>query len=139
MGVAIVYEDLLAQVQTILVRTPHENIPEQNNCALCLFESELVDYALQLVADYCNDAEFQNAYINSDGLCFPHMRSLCERLTGESLTFILHEQERKLSTLTTHLSEFERKNDYRFNDERITQDEANAWQRAVRFMAGEDC
>jgi hypothetical protein len=137
MGVAIVYEDLLAQVQTNLTKEPFGKIPQHSNCALCSFETELVDYALQLVADYCNDTEFQNAYANSDGLCFPHMRSLCQRLSGESLTFILHEQERKLSTLTSHLSEFERKNDYRFNDEHITEEEAKAWQNAVRFMVGE--
>ncbi len=137
MGVAIVYEDILAQVQTILRKTPHENIPEQNDCALCLFESELVDYALQLIGDYCNDAEFQNAYTNSDGLCFPHMRSLCERLSGDSLKFVLNDHQRKLSALATHLSEFQRKNDYRFNDEHITEEEAKAWQKAVRFMVGE--
>ncbi len=137
MGVAIVYEDILAQVQMNLTKEPFDKIPTQKDCALCSFESELTDYALQLIADYSSDVEFQNAYRSSNGLCFPHMRSLCERLTGESLTFILHEQTRMLSTLTTHLSEFQRKNDHRFSNERITQDEATAWQRAVRFMVGE--
>jgi hypothetical protein len=137
MGVAIVYEDILAQVQMNLTKEPLDKIPTQEDCALCSFESELTDYALQLSADYCSDEEFQNAYTNSNGLCFPHMHSLCERLTGEPLTFMLHEQARKLSTLRTHLSEFQRKNDHRFNDEHITHDEATAWQKAVTFMVGE--
>ncbi len=137
MGIAIVYEDLLAQAQMNLTKEPFDQIPIQNNCALCSFESELTDYALQLIADYCNDAEFQRAYTNSYGLCFPHMRSLCERLSGEALTFILEEHSRKLSTLAVQLSEFQRKNDHQFNEENITQDEANAWQKAVKFMTGE--
>ncbi|MGA9407876.1 MAG: DUF6062 family protein [Bacteroidota bacterium] len=137
MGIAIVYEDLLTQVEMNLTKEPFDTIPIQNNCALCSFESELTDYALQLIADYCNDAEFQKAYANSHGLCFPHMRPLCERLSGEGLTFILEEHDRKLSTLVVHLSEFQRKNDHRFSEEGITPDEANAWQRAVKFMIGE--
>jgi len=137
MGVAIVYEDLVEQVRVNLTKDPFENILEQNHCALCSFESELSDYAFRLIADYCNDPEFQNTYEKSRGLCFPHMRSLCERLDGNALKFILYEHERKLSILSTHLVEFQRKSTSQFSSEHITQEEARSWQMAARFMAGD--
>lgn len=136
MGVAIVYEDLLAQVQVNLAQETLDKVPEHNNCALCSFESELSDYALQLIADYCDDPEFQSSYSRSDGLCFPHLRALCHRLSAKSLTFFLAQASRKLSILRQHLSAFQRKNDYRFAHEEVSADEAHAGQRAVRFMTG---
>jgi Family of unknown function (DUF6062) len=137
LGAAIVYEDLLAQAQSLVMEEPFKNIPQQEHCRLCSFESELTDYAIQLVADYCDDSEFQNAYADSDGLCFPHVRLLCSRLNGDALKFILSEEGRKLSLLERRLSGLRRKNDYRFNDEQVTNEEANSWHRAMHFMAGD--
>jgi hypothetical protein len=42
----------------------------------------------------------------------------------------------KLATLGDELDEYKRKQDYRYQDEKLTPGERDAWQRAVNFMAG---
>lgn len=137
MGVALVYDDILSGVKETLRREPLQPVPQQKNCSLCELEDELQSYAIQLLADYCTDHEFQRAYSASSGVCFPHLLLLCEKLSGSGMEYLLAEHDKKLLTLRNQLEEFQRKNNYRFRHEPMTAAEKTSWKRAVTFMVGE--
>jgi len=134
MGVAIVLEDLLALVQEKM-RT-NETVPPVAECPLCRLQKDISDYAVQLIADYCQDNEFQEHYDSSTGVCLPHLREILRLLDGEGKTFIISSHERKLDHALGHLREFIRKHDYRFLHEKITPEEAESWKNAVEFVVG---
>ena len=134
MGVAIVLEDLLALVQEQM-RTK-ETVPPVGDCPLCRLEKDIDAYAVKLIADYCQDSEFQQHYDSSTGVCLPHLRKLLQVLDGEGKRFMIVTHERKLDVTLGHLREFIRKHDYRFAHERITPEEAESWRNAVEFVVG---
>jgi hypothetical protein len=134
MGVAIVYEDLLALVQDSM-RAKHE-VPVVSGCPLCRLQEDVETYAVQIIADYCNDAEFQNHYEASSGVCLPHLREVFRLLEGDARKFVVESHLKKLETQLGHLQEFIRKHDYRFTHEKMTEEEKTSPRSAVRFVAG---
>jgi hypothetical protein len=137
LGVAIVYDDILSGIKETLRREPLQPIPQQKNCSLCELEEELQSYAIQLLADYCNDDDFRRAYSASSGVCFPHLLMLCEQLNDSAVEYLLADHNKKLSVLLNQLEEFQRKNNYRFRHEPMTAAEKTSWKRAVTFVVGD--
>lgn len=135
MGIAIVYEDVLARVQDFFRR--HHAVPLVANCPLCKLQDDVNAYVVRLIADYCGDSEFQKHYAASAGVCLPHYRSIARLLTGDAREFFLDDHRKKLSALLGHLQEFIRKYDYRFSHEKMTNEETHSWKNAVRFIVGE--
>jgi hypothetical protein len=135
MGIAIVYEDILSQVQSAL----HDEsvVRQRGDCPLCAIEADVESYGAQLIADYLGDDEFQKAFEESSGVCLPHLRSIGSRVDGEKKRFLFEAERKILDRLDGQLSEFIRKHDYRYTKEKINQQEAASWQRAVRFTVGE--
>jgi len=134
MGIAVIYEDLLARVQEH-VRTNHE-VPVVLGCPLCRLQGDVDSYAVQIIADYCNDEEFQSRYAASTGVCLPHLYSVLGLLRGDARSFLVATHVRTLATLIDHLGEFIRKHDYRFTHETMTDAESISPQNAVRFVSG---
>ena len=135
MGIAVVYEDLLAEVEKRLEK--QDGVPIPSNCPLCSIENELEEYAVQLVADYCGDQEFQRHYVASDGVCLPHLGSIAAKLQGDGGKFLFAAQKQILGRLLAQLNEFIRKHDHRYSKEAMTAAEASSWKRAVHFLVGE--
>ena len=135
MGVAVVYEDLLAEVEKRLEK--QDGVPIPSNCPLCSLEKELEEYAVQLVADYCGDREFQRHYEASGGVCLPHLGSIAAKLQGDGGRFLFAAQKQILDRLLAHLHEFIRKQDHRYSKEATTEAEASSSKRAVHFLVGE--
>ena len=134
MGVAIVLEDLLALVEENIITRAFVLLV--GDCPLCRLQKDIKAYAIQLIADYCHDSEFQEHYESSTGVCLPHLREILHHLDGEGRKFIIASHERKLDFKLGSLGEFIRKHDYRFAHERITPEEAESWRNAVEFVVG---
>ena len=76
------------------------------------------------------------AYESSDGLCLPHFRQALTQVRSEAVFEALINAQRAIwERLATDLSEFIRKNAYRFRDEPLGE-EGDAWLRAVAALAG---
>ena len=135
MAVAVVYEDLLGQVEMRFEK--RDGIPIPSNCPLCSLETEFEEYAVQLVADYCSDQEFQRQYLASDGVCLPHLRLITAKLRGDRGKFLFAAQKQILDRLLAQLHELIRKQDHRFLKEAMSEAEASSWKRAVHFLVGE--
>jgi hypothetical protein len=134
MGVAIVYEDLLGRVQDYMKK--YHAVPVVSDCPLCGLQEEVESYAVQIIADYCNDSEFQDHYEASSGVCLPHLRDILKLLNGEARRFVMKSHVGKLEIRLGHLQEFIRKHDYRFTHEKMTEQEAASPRNAVRFVVG---
>jgi len=134
MGIAVVYEDILARVQAKL---DDGSIILRGTCPLCAMEDDIGSYGTQLVADYCGDGEFQRVFEASAGVCLPHLRQIDSKIDGERANFFREAQRTIIARLNGQLSEFIRRNDYRYSKEKINQQDATSWQRAVRFTVGE--
>jgi len=135
MGIAIVYEDILALAQAAL--HDESSVLQRGDCPLCAMEQDIESYGAQLIADYCGDRDFQEAFETSAGVCLPHLQLVDSRLDGDRAKFFRSAEHNILTKLEGHLNEFIRKHDYRFSNEKISQEEAASWQRAVRFTVGE--
>jgi hypothetical protein len=134
MGVAIVYEDILAYVQDFMQK--EKVVPAVSGCPLCRLHQEIESYAIHLIADYCNDEEFQDRYESSTGVCLPHLHAILGLLIGDERKFIMKSHVMKLETQLRNVQGFIRKHDYRFTHEKMTEAEATSWKDAIRFVAG---
>lgn len=134
-GIAIVYEDVFACVGDFF-RTRHA-VPRVTGCPLCKLHKELEEYVVQLIADYCGDAEFQEHYVASVGVCLPHFRSIVHMLEGDARKFLVEDHLKKLNTQLSALQDFIRKHDYRFAHEKMTDEETHSWRNAVLFVVGD--
>lgn len=84
-----------------------------------------------------NDARLLAALTASDGLCVPHLRRALELARTESgVNALVTLALEKFRSLQAELTEFIRKNDYRFIDEKMDS-EADSWLRALSTLAGE--
>ncbi|MCA9957941.1 MAG: hypothetical protein KC413_17125 [Anaerolineales bacterium] len=137
---------LLAQVQEKVNRTRANsataNLTQQlvpgANCLACAERDKMVDLALITLTDALGkaDEKMESALHASDGLCVPHLRqalALCRSDTA--VTTLLSITITKLHALQAELTEFLRKNDYRFRGEGFG-DEADSWLRAVSTTIG---
>ncbi len=113
----------------------HDLAP-QTRCPLCTIQHDAGTRHLQTLVEYFDTDALLNAYRTSDGLCLPHFR--------QALTFVANEDT--FNALTTaqlqiwqrlihQLDEFIRKNDYRFQHEKMDQ-EKDAWMRTLAAISG---
>lgn len=134
MGVAIIYEDLLDHVRQSL--GIQQTVPTVQGCPLCVLQTDIEQYSLQLIGDYCNDPEFQKQYEVSHGLCFPHLRKIVVKAKNGRTAFLVQAQQKIMGKHLHDLAEFIRKHDYRNAGERMSEAEGSSWKSAVRFLAG---
>lgn len=111
------------------------SLKPQRRCPICAYLDDLgAVYVAALLDDLATDAG-RAAYERSAGLCLPHLIAAAER-GGEGFASLKSHQERAWAQLESELNEFARKNDYRYNDEPMTDAERDAWRRALRLLAG---
>jgi hypothetical protein len=134
MGVAIVYEDLLSIVEGRIEET--HSTPVMSRCPLCTIEAEIDAYTIQLIADYCGDSEFQERFQASPGLCLTHLRAILAKLDGSAREFVISMHRKHVADMLHQVEQFIRKHDYRFSKERISDEELDAWKKAIRFVTG---
>jgi hypothetical protein len=106
-------------------------------CPACAHRAAVSDHALDGLSKLLHDESLQLAFQGSDGLCFPHLTRLLERVESpEDSGFLLGLTRNKLEDLQAEMEELIRKNDYRFQSEGITESEGHAWRKAMRMISG---
>jgi hypothetical protein len=83
--------------------------------------------------------EFCTLYEGSDGLCLQHLRQALEQAMGkeqEGVKLLVESTLQRLGLLQRDLAEFDRKNTWEYRAEKQTDDEQNAWLRALTFFGG---
>ena len=105
-------------------------------CPACRTWSEQERLYAQVLLNDWRDAAVSEAFAQSVGLCWPHVRCLAAwEPAHENLPSLLEAQHLCLERLQHDLESFIRKLDYRFADEPYGR-EADAWRRAAAHYAG---
>ncbi len=122
-----------AAATTVLV----SQLEPQITCLVCVWAEEMERIYLQvLVSNLLGEESLLAAYEPSDGLCLPHFRQALTLVRDEMVFEALIGAQRAVwERLASDLSEFIRKNDYRFQDESWGE-ERDAWLRAIAALAG---
>lgn len=96
-------------------------------CFLCEHQELTEKY---LIEDFISSLPLQNFTKElqiSKGLCLKHFNLIFAAITNKKdKNFLLNWQKEKMKRLLQFLSEFIRKNDYRFKEEKITEEESKA-------------
>lgn len=108
----------------------------QKHCPACQHRDETTRLTLSVLAQALSTPEMFEALEASEGLCFPHLRLALEQVREVSACErLLSIHRARLESLESELTEFIRKNDYRFKAEGFGR-EGNAWLRAVGLIIG---
>lgn len=118
-----------------------DHLTADEACPLCGYAAHwaelMVRQFVQQLSDSQEAPEMRRVYAQSDGLCLPHLRqALWQAKDGEAMRFLLQTQQEKLNQVHRELSEFCRKQDYRFRDLPMTEKEKSSWARAVELLVG---
>lgn len=149
---AIIYGDLLKEVVDIIDKNPlivgkkqnfslYEHLKPNSKCMICELTEQTQNTYLKVIDEFLCVDEVLRAKFNDSGLlCVPHLKELILLSKNEkSLKLIQDITSCKYKKTIYNLSEIQRKNDYRFSDEPWTDQERDAWSKAVRIMVGEKC
>lgn len=162
LGFAIIYQDVInnilrqfdsesaaptvARLPALLKRVPAQMgellqkilyaLTPHKHCVVCQQRDKTQQIVIPALLEALPTEEMKTALQNSEGLCFPHLKKTIESITDPAvseLLITLHRQQ--LEDLRAELTEFIRKNDYRFKDEGFGS-EGDAWLRAIRKVTG---
>ncbi len=117
----------------VLVKT----LSPQAECPICTAQHAAGTRYLQTLTENFTGADsLADEYRRSDGLCLPHFRRALGFVTdAETFRALAEAQLHIWRQLTDQLDEFIRKNDYRFQREKMGR-EGDAWQRALAAISG---
>ena len=160
LGVAIIQRAVLQEVarrlQTLAIpqRTFFQRIQDQwrnqpdatstasplnatSPCPACVQQAAGEKRALQVLLEHLQQ-DLDEPLRKAGGLCLPHLQdALQECRQPEVAAALIELQQAAWQDLGAHLSEFIRKNDHRFQGEKITEGERAAVDRAVAALTGE--
>jgi len=120
LGLSIISKDLLSQ----WLNTSH---PNSTACPLCQTYGESEHHIIRAVSGYLRIEDFWPALRNSAGLCRRHFAQISDGLSLKDLHIKLQQfQTEKIQVLLQKLEQVIQKNDYRFQTEKITEDEGKA-------------
>ncbi len=104
-------------------------------CPLCAAREENEKRVVKAFAGYLRLPEFWEALEKSPGVCRRHFGLISAQFSDKALSAKFADFEKqKLSLLASNLAEIIRKNDYRFQAEKISEDEAKAIRIAWEFL-----
>jgi len=106
-------------------------------CIACEQRDASSERALHALQRSLGEEKLRLALQGSDGLCFPHLAQLLDRIEeSDHVRFLLKLTRNKLKARGSEMAEFVRKNDHRFRSEGITREEALAWRKAMCMISG---
>jgi hypothetical protein len=161
LSVAFVYRGLLADIDAALADAPYgrrgslfkpdkdsrqrvaagqppRSLQPELACPACAQRDQMEALALRALVEALarRDAPMQAALAASAGLCLVHLRgALALAGSAPAFDFLRDDARQHLARLAAELSEYIRKNDYRFAGEPFGA-EGDSWQRAVAAMVG---
>jgi hypothetical protein len=154
LGVAIISNDVIGKLLQDLEKVNIENnrfrklknlvsaspdeeilVPEKR-CPACLHEDVMLERILKTLVESVQKPELSKAIRNSDGICLLHLRqALVRSVSLESSQLLLELVRERWEQLQGELSEFIRKNNYRFSKEGFGE-ERDSWLRATAALTG---
>ncbi len=110
--------------------------PDRNTCPACLHEQGSEKRAIEeLIAHW--DNSWATHLEKSGGLCFNHLTQALKLAPKDVARTMKAVHKRLWQEMIAQLDEFIRKQDYRFRDEIISQEEAIASRRTIAILTGE--
>ncbi len=149
LGIGIIYRDQLQRFMELLSvervsRVETEKFLRELNswnnhsgCPACKFERNAVERYIDAFVYFLNDRDMKEAFESSMGVCVGHFSLVLSKIEEpEKKRYFISVEREKMELLYGNVDEFIRKQDYRFENEPITPDEADSWTRIVRVMVG---
>lgn len=156
LSVAILYEQALDEVIDLLggqlptARGMLERLMSNENvlaarlepdkpCMCCLHIEDFEKRHFDVLASNLDDDKFRDAYLQSDGLCLPHLiRVLRAVRDSRSADLLARTQREKWSHLQVELNMFIDKHALHFGKNAIQEmgDEKDSWRRVLALIAG---
>ncbi len=115
---------------------PSHSAPDRNTCPACLHEQASERRAIEDLLTHWDD-DWAGLLEESGGMCFNHLvlaLHLAPKATAKTLKQM---HERQWRELIARLDEFIRKQDYRFRQEVISEEEGVASRRTIAILTGE--
>jgi len=132
LGISILCKDIINAYYEVL--NTQGKLPSNKGCLICEAIKDLENRLLEELVKNIKEQEFYKTYRNSDGLCISHLSRLLSLSRDREVSDIFLELTiSKLKNLSDQLSEFIRKQDYRFKEESIGI-EADSWIRAIEIL-----
>jgi hypothetical protein len=122
------------------VRTSVENalyaLSTWKRCPACQQRDEFLPMVITELLGSLDQTKTVEALQTSEGLCFHHLRMTLQQASdAQACEALISIHRSKLENLRAELAELIRKNDYRFNKEKLGK-EGDAWSRAVGLVNG---
>ncbi len=114
-----------------------EALESSGECPACTLAADTATRFADVLLKDIRESESQALLRESGGLCLPHLRLTLARpgaRRGESDLIAVHREV--WAALMAELEEFIRKNDYRFQGEKMTPGESTSWRRALDISVG---
>ncbi|MCE5258433.1 MAG: DUF6062 family protein [Chloroflexi bacterium] len=156
LGIALIYRDIIraaltsaeeyapnapSKLDTLLGRNKPgtrlvQALHTDQACPACQIGAEAEHNYTTLMLEYIEDPEFQEAYAQGEGLCFPHLLAVLDLAnTPDEVRNLIDPQAERYRTMLHELDEFIRKRDHRFRHEPMG-DEGDVWLRAMNMIVG---
>jgi hypothetical protein len=143
---ALLRQDItrLQQLELELATNAHRqrgqnSLLERLDCPACERADARLESKAQGLVTALREAELQDAYGKSDGLCVQHLDFVgitALRSDTAVVAFLIGDLRRRLERLEQRLVSYEHTRDYRFSTER-TEADVNAWTDVVRSYVGD--
>ncbi|MEI6291259.1 MAG: DUF6062 family protein, partial [Chloroflexota bacterium] len=133
LGLAILYEDIL-RLALDQLNEQHTLAAPIKKCPVCSSREEFTNRVIAELSRLNKHEALEEAFARSQGLCFKHLRQMLTYLKDNNRkSHLLALQSRIMQSLRADLSEFIRKNDYRFMSEE-SGPEKDSWLRAIKMI-----
>jgi hypothetical protein len=115
--------------------------PSLPRCPLCkLGEESAENYLSALFEELeAEESATRAIYEESSGLCYPHLHSGLENMADKhphTASYLAEHARRQLVENADLMHEYIRKHDWHYRDEKLTQEELNAWRSTLSFFTG---
>lgn len=120
-------------------RRPPAALDRGAPCSACVAAADAVSRKAFFLVELVGSREARRRYVESDGLCFPHLARAVEEAgddDAEAVKLLLRDWRRRLAEVRTRLDEFDRKRDVRYAHE-AKGAEQESWTDVIRLYAGE--
>ena len=143
-GASIIIGDVIREIIKKLEEFPKLTLKElkkieitDNNCPACIYQQSYENNYFSEILSNLENEDFFNQFLESDGICFNHLLILL-KMVKNSITRnkIIENQKSKLAKINKDLNAFVKKHEWQ-NKEKITLDEANAFEKALRMLMGD--
>lgn len=131
LSLSLIAEDVLSAAPLLAIQRK----PRVWRCQLCEAQAQEVAQSAERLAQMLCTAQWRARYVQSRGLCLPHLQMVLGYAPGEVRRWLLEDEARRWQHLRQQLQEVVRKHDYRFQQEPWG-DETGSWRRAFHKLYG---